>query len=84
MKNICFEFYEFLIDFLVDYFGENMEVVLYNFFDFEFFIYKIRNGYISGCFVGDFIIDLVVCVMKNNDSEVYYQCNYFSKICDGR
>ncbi|PJV87236.1 PAS domain-containing protein, partial [Salmonella enterica] len=35
MKNTCLEPYEFLIDFLADYFGENTEVVLHNLSDLE-------------------------------------------------
>ena len=48
MKNTCLEPYEFLIDFLADYFGENTEVVLHNLSDLESSIHKIRNGHISG------------------------------------
>ncbi|AAV79253.1 PAS domain-containing protein [Salmonella enterica] len=84
MKNTCLEPYEFLIDFLADYFGENTEVVLHNLSDLESSIHKIRNGHISGRSVGDPITDLVVRAMKNNDSEVHYQCNYLSKTRDGR
>ncbi len=73
------------VDFLADFLGEDVEVVLHDMTNLENSVVAIRNGHISGRGIGAPATDLVLRILKNAKYDEYkYLTNYSGTSNNGK
>ncbi len=73
------------VDFLADFLGEDVEIVLHDMTDLENSVVAIRNSHISGRGIGAPATDLVLRILKNAKYDDYkYLTNYSGTSSNGK